>query len=207
MKNRLTQSILLAGATALLIVCVSAAFTLPRGDAIQRIDREATLRAATSSPVATSILRPYINVTRQQYETALARWRSQGIREYSIKLQYIVFNYQLMGTWDLLIQTDGNKEKIVNALRNKETSPLAADFLTVESMFETVKNKLDYKSEAELYWEVSFDPALGYPSYIVWNTQPGVQIADIQGSINVQGFEVLKRLAPGTPSSTTILVP
>jgi hypothetical protein len=208
MKKRLAQSILLAVALALLIVGVSAAFTLRSEDTSQQVGMELIYRATcTPSPLTTSVPMPYINVTRQQYDKALARWRSQGIREYSMTVEYTVFNSQLMGVWDLHVQTDNAGERVVNASRNKENSPIGGNFLTVESMFETIKNKLDYKSETGLYWMVSFDPTIGYPSSIAWNTQAGVQITDLQGSKRVQSFEVLKRITPGILPAETMTVP
>lgn len=171
----------------------------------------------TTTPEPTIARFAYINITRQQYEEALAKWRAQSITEYEIVVDYYVFNRQYMGEWTLHVETSGSETHVISASRGGEKEPNSkVDFLTVEDMFREVEDKLDYVpdvspywdalAKSNLYWEVSFDPRLGYPS-LRWAQQPDVHISDIEGNKYVKGVRIIKQNPPGWPCPTSRPVP
>lgn len=210
MSSRLAYSILLPCLLALLVVTASLAWGgSQREQAIFQPDLKdvSPTSKATTRSVPTPTRFPYINVTRQQYDAALAKWRAQGITEYEIVVDYYAFNRQLMGKWTLHVQTDGTTPHVISASRWGEKNPeIDVDFLTVEDMFSVVEDRLNYISDTNLYWNVSFHPTLGYPSFS-WQQQPDVHITDIQGSKHVEGVRIIKQNPPGGPYPTGRPVP
>ena len=135
-------------------------------------------------PEPTPALEPYANFTREQYEEAIAKWRTAGVQRYKIRTTFSAFSL-LGGTWNLTVDSSAGAPTVVEygseaGGRNAGASPTPQDLhmFTVEGMFERVQEILTNAppegptavptpgGDFLLYYLVTFDPTLGYPTTI-----------------------------------------
>jgi hypothetical protein len=120
---------------------------------------------------------PRIDITRQEYDAALAKWEAARILEYEIDVAYNSVYSPVSGVWRLRV-TGG---RVIDYHRLTDTMPSLPEpdvnsdmlqFLTVEAMFNDIKRVLDDPTSAqitiggspfEVQYMVTFDNALGYP--------------------------------------------
>lgn len=119
---------------------------------------------------------PYINVTRQEYNNALAKWQSRNIKDYEID----TYSYPRLGISqnELTLRVSGNGFRIdIISISGKST--VEDEVLknnTVEGMFayvdvqltrkETLDNEDKVVLPGEMYYRTAFHPELGYPIYL-----------------------------------------
>ena len=60
----------------------------------------------------TPVLEPYANFPRQQYEDAIAKWRTAGVQRYRIKSSFSAFSL-LGGTWTLTVDSSAGPPNVV----------------------------------------------------------------------------------------------
>jgi hypothetical protein len=176
----------------------------------------------TTMPVPqepTPVLQPYANFTRQQYEDAIAKWRTAGVQRYRIKSTFSAFSL-LSGTWNLTVDSSAGPPNVVEYSseaggRSAGVTPQPQDLhmFTVEGMFERVGEIVTNAppaglttvptpgSDFSMYYLVTFDSTLGYPTNIEQhpNTGPVPQIADADTVLKVESLEVLEPQTPGMP--------
>jgi len=117
-----------------------------------------------------------INVTRQDYDAALNKWRSQGVREYEIVVDYgadsCSFDPLVCGTWHLHV--NGDKINILgysfNGITEPNAKPSDLKSLTIDGLFDEVDKTLDngpfILGPFPIDHVFSFDTTLGYPTKI-----------------------------------------
>lgn len=166
-----------------------------------------TMQAET--PVASS--RPVLNITREEYEGALAKWKAQGAQEYRIVIDYLAFSLY-RGTWTL--QVKGGDVQVISFSQGNQ--PVAApptpekeffELLTVEGQFATINRALngqpgnlgELDSGPQASYIVEFDPALGYPTQLTLDY--GNMIADAGYSTTTRSVTIGNAGVPGMPST------
>jgi hypothetical protein len=180
------------------------------------VPQEPTPSAAQPTPA----LEPYANFTKEQYEEAIAKWRTAGVQRYRMTINYIAFSL-LGGTWNLTVNSSAGRPvveeyAIQEGGRNAGATPTPEDLhdFTVEGLFERVGEIVSNAppeglasvpqagGDINFYYLVTFDPTLGYPTTIEQhpNTGPEPQIADADIVYRVESLEVLGPVAPGMPS-------
>ncbi len=116
-----------------------------------------------------------INVSRDDYEGALSKWRSQRVTAYEIVVKYTTKSCGIgpvntCGTWTLRVE--GDKVTIVEYARGNgptETQATGEDvrFLTVDSLFEEVRETIEAGPFEymgfPLDYVINFDDGKGYP--------------------------------------------
>ena len=179
------------------------------------VPQEPTPGAAEPTPA----LSPYANFSKEMYEAAIAKWRTAGVRRYRIRTNFQAFS-ALGGTWNLTVDSSAGPPTVVEYSseaggRNAGVTPQPQDLhmFTVEGMFERVGEIVTNAppeglmsvptpgSDFSMYYQVLFDPTLGYPTTIEQhpNTGPIPQIADADSVLQVEKLEVLEPGAPGMP--------
>ncbi len=155
----------------------------------------------TPGPRPTTIVKqgPGINVARQQYEDALAKWRSHNILEYEIVVKYDSFA-PFAGAWDLRVA--GDKIDIVgytDAGGAPATPAVPGDtlsFLTVDQQFAAIEHVINGGSfgpiQSQVDYVVTFDPAFGYPASVEIKPRPNAP-PDVGSSTVVKSLNILKR--------------
>lgn len=124
---------------------------------------------------------PIINVNRAQFEEAMAKWRSMGIKEYEImSIDSPTLGFD--GGYSILrVSTGGPHVEVVHAndqftaVRNEDEDQWLK-FRTVEGLFayaEELLSKQDNLAQegkilkaGEMYYKTEFDQELGYPLFI-----------------------------------------
>ena len=175
----------------------------------------------TPAAQPTSALQPYANFTKEQYEEAIAKWRTAGVQRYRIKLDYIAFSL-FGGTWTLTVDSSAGRPVVEDYSteqggRNAGATPTPEDLhmFTVEGLFERVGEIVTNAppeglaavptpgSDIAMYYLVTFDPTLGYPTTIEQhpNTGPEMQIADADTVLRVESVEVIEPALPGMPTT------
>jgi hypothetical protein len=149
-----------------------------------------------------------INITRGEYEQALARWNAQKIEEYDITTDTRAF---MGGTMTVHVSAFGNKvEELAPVARPLDT--LTTDDIkylkedTVEGLFATIgdafKDNEQIKTSAVpaseqfyMVYHVSFDPRLGYPNHIVGHAtnDAGDYLYDSDRDETVTSLKIIKR--------------
>jgi hypothetical protein len=175
----------------------------------------------TPAAQPTAALQPYANFTREQYEEAIAKWRTAGVQRYRIRANFGAFSL-LGGTWTLTVNSSAGRPVVEEYSseaggRSAGVTPTPQDLhmFTVEGMFERV-GEIVTGAPAEglaavpapggdiaMYYLVTFDPTLGYPTNIEQhpNTGPEMQIADVDTVLRVESLEVLEPVVPGMPTT------
>jgi hypothetical protein len=143
----------------------------------------------TSLAEITPVLRPLLNIARTQYEEAHNRWLSKRIDTYQISVHEV--SMRVCST-DAIVSNGGNNPQAIGEYAF--LGPCA----TVEGLFEMVDRRLKAIeppiSDEALWtsWYVSFDEELGYPNMVSTQVQPGVQVTDQNGGIEVTSLKILK---------------
>jgi hypothetical protein len=151
---------------------------------------------------------PRINISRVQYEWALAKWQAQKVEQYEITTDTKSFGG---GVMTLRVSDHGNKIEVL-APKARASSTLTDEGIefyrpnTVEGLFENVDARL---RENEVFstggrvetggfymaYQVSFHPRYGYPNHIEGRpiTEPGVHVFDADWETTVTNFKILKQ--------------
>jgi hypothetical protein len=152
-----------------------------------------------------------INITRQQYEEALAKWQAADVEEYEIT----VAHFGMFSSINKLRVTDhGTKVTVLEDSMSAwgGTPPpitKSEDPDSVEGMFAYVEGIIENNTESHVnaamekdhYYiahEVELDPDLGYPVRISYFavTAPFTSVFDANGSQIVAELRILKRAQP-----------
>ncbi|HYO50290.1 MAG TPA: hypothetical protein VEW94_10610 [Chloroflexia bacterium] len=155
---------------------------------------------------------PTINITKEQYESALAKWKSHNIEAYEIWSETRAY---MGGGRRLRVSNYGKDVELIMPWRND--TPTAEDLeyykeYSVEGMFETVEAMLNEEFIMEsgtmsasgcfyMAYTVEFDQQLGYPSRLagVPVTCPDAWVSHADFDTKVTTFKILKQGAP-TPA-------
>ena len=160
-----------------------------------------------------AVYTPTINITRANYEAALAKWQAQNISEYEIAVSEV----SLDGHGRILRVEKGNVTVVgyfYSGTPVVETIPTAGvaserDLVnTVDGLFKRVKNILTYgicpgrgTTEFAADYEIEFDEKLGYPSKI---NRTGRDSGDVHHFywIDIVRFKIIKQgVLPGVPGT------
>jgi hypothetical protein len=173
-------------------------------------ESQAEEAGGTTSPVPTPTP-PVINITRQQYEEALAKWRAAGIEEYEVTVAIYAYPG---GTNTLRVGDHGKKILILQpsptpAITPDPQYPEYLQEYTIEGMFAEIDDALKSVATADIdtaltkdgfytAYSVEFDPDLGYPVQISTAsiTAPNVVISDGFSVQTVKELRLVKRSAP-----------
>lgn len=164
MRSKSFLPLLLIILPALLVACISNA-DLPS---------PAPVSATPTPPLATATIAPAsINITRGDYEAALAKWQSQGIEEYEVEISEIPhasdtassliyyvrgsFRADLPKPWP----TSGPIATPEYAAFSDYPDPIASSFTRIDQALGVIESK----GQVPYQFKVEFDPTLGYPSY------------------------------------------
>ncbi len=165
----------------------------------------------TPGTAPTVIVNPGINIIRQQYDDALAKWRAQNVEAYEVVVQYSSFA-PYAGTWDLKVSGDKidvvsySKDGVVPATPTAPTTGDTLSFLTIDARFAVIEHRLTALQllgvDAEVDYVVTFEPTLGYPISIEIKQKPGVARPDVESKTVVKSLTILKRGTPVVPQAT-----
>jgi hypothetical protein len=157
------------------------------------------------------------NITRAEFEEARAKWLARGVQEYET-----VVDFEAMGggIWKLRVRVDGGKPSLIrvrwiNEDGNEEPSPyeLTPDymeyltFFTVEGTFARVELVLNNELRGDdylPYYEVMFNPELGYVTYLLSTVLPANNLPPPHDSatlLTVKSLRIIKSTMPGMPRS------
>src|SRR6478672_168735 len=129
-----------------------------------------------------------LNITREQYEEAFAKWSAQGIEEYELRVEYWAFS-PFMGIWTLRISRSGGDVKLLDYKREPgldapdggigsqllmPTDEQGIQYLKEQLKVLTIESQFQYIEEALTgRWDdlkptvtVKLDPILGNPTYV-----------------------------------------
>jgi hypothetical protein len=159
----------------------------------------------------------WVNVTRQQYEQALAMWRSQGIEEYEARVEYHAYT-ELMGIWTLRVKTVGGDYEVLDYTREPGLDPpleytgsprrMPTDeagkdylkeqlkYLTIEGQFKDLGTIVAGRGVGCFTTEATFDPRLGNPTKIEGTPTACSHGADWE----LKNFKIVKQREP-TPTA------
>jgi hypothetical protein len=178
--HRFRALLVLTVLVGLAVIVAAAALRLPR----------------TVVPVDLDWPKPRINITRGQYEHALAKWRAQKIEEYEITVDIMAF---FGGPMTLHVSDYGNTvgqlapvERPASILTTEEMDYLKED--TIEGMFAEIDAALvdsNVDGDSYLAYQVSFDPNLGYPRQV--SRQPVPHVYDGDRKVTVTSLKIIKQ--------------
>jgi hypothetical protein len=158
-----------------------------------------------------------INITQQEYETALAQWQSHHIQDYEITL---VDSSQMIigGKMRLRFELNGAEPQLIEYIALGQDQPrdvpldtLSADDkdhlqgLSVEEMFNLIgglfsgKNAIPSSPASD--YDIAFDPILGYPTHIYSRafSPQGAPVTECCLSYEVLAVDILRTSTPGMP--------
>lgn len=167
---------------------------------------------------------PSINITRADYNQAVALWQSQGITEYEMTVNELSLRsnndypeiFRVKGDEVTVLYSTGIPTPIT--MSRSELEPVITDN-TVEGLFETVADALSYAEQAtnegfQTVYDVRFDPTFGYVSYFMTaceerrTPQPGVSgyacPSDTSFRVQTSDFKVLSRSTPPNIATPTV---
>ena len=142
-----------------------------------------------------------INITRDDYNTALQKWHTLGVQEYEMVVHYSQYHCGIdptdCGTWTLRV--DGDKIDILKYKPLYSTANLQPllkpgdlKFLTVDHLFQEADRILSSgpysRGQFPLDYTVKFDPVLGYPIEI---SRQGRQPS--KGFVSTEGWHLGQR--------------
>jgi hypothetical protein len=150
----------------------------------------------------------HVNITRSQYDHALATWQALSVEEYQITTDTWSFG----GGTRILHVTDyrNNVEELGSDLLPLHfPTTFDMDYIkqdTVEGMFAQVDAILTQENSlfktgimsgsGDFYmsYSISFDPVLGYPAVIqkLAVTPPGAEVYDVDSTKTVTDFKIIK---------------
>ena|SRR5437899_3295558 len=118
-----------------------------------------------------------INITRDDYNAALQKWRSRGIEEYEMVVRFSTKGCGLDPLVCGICKLDISGDDIrileyswVDGPRAPLAGPSDLEFLTVDSLFREVDETLAHgpfnHDGFPLDYTIKFDPTLGYPTEI-----------------------------------------
>ncbi|HEX8220231.1 MAG TPA: hypothetical protein VF914_13635 [Chloroflexia bacterium] len=129
--------------------------------------------SGTPTPV---MYRPSINVTRADYNRAVALWQAQGITEYEITVNEL--SLRSNNDYPETMRVSGDTVTFLRSIMaapvpytisRADLEDLGADN-TVDGLFDKVANALNYAEQetdvdSQIVFVVRFDPTFGYASY------------------------------------------
>jgi hypothetical protein len=156
---------------------------------------------------------PKVNITLEDYERALNKWKAQNIQEYEITVDINAF---MGGTRSLRVSDEARKITILRPPEPERTpEPRYFEYSredTVEGMFEEIRAVLD---DAQIFhtpamsgsgrfymaYRVEFHPELGYPTLFEGRpvTEPDAYVFDADFEKRVTEFKILKIGTPAAP--------
>jgi hypothetical protein len=161
-----------------------------------------------------------INITREQYETALAMWKSQNIAEYEITTETKAY----MGGISKMRVSDGGKNIVVfESYFRPDATPRPPrtpepdlreywEVDTIEGMFTEVEAMLNQDIVLHtptmsgnwnfyMSYKVFFHPQLGYPTFMSGNqvAPPGGGMTHANWEKAVTDFKILRRISSSSP--------
>lgn len=172
-----------------------------------------------SQPNSTSTVRSYtptINITRNDYETALAKWRAQEVYEYEIEVEHVA-RMPFEGT----LHVTGDQVEVLPIIIDGESyipiGGIVEDY-TVAALFEQVDAILTHglctatgEWAFPVAYQIAFDPEKGYPTVVErdaneppeWQQEGRYSTLPAHSSywIKVKGLKVLRTGVPGMPST------
>lgn len=179
------------------------------------------MQTALPSPtVATPITVPtpsviWVNVTREQYDQALAKWLSQGVEEYEARVEYHGYS-AFMGIWTLRVKTAGGNYEVLDYTREPGLDAPVGDtgsqgqmptneagrkhvkeelkYLTIEGQFEDLGTIVAGRGVGCFTTEATFDPRLGHPT----NIEGDPTACSEPSSWELKSLKVLKQHEPTT---------
>lgn len=164
----------------------------------------------TPSAIASPTVEPEaeINVTRKDYDDAIAKWRAADVREYEMVADYQSGNAEMGGDWKLRVR-DGKIVEIYrgdvrviiddSSIPNPEANPSNLRFLTVEAQFEAIRKLFEDPSSRgiviggkryEAQYRIKFNDGLGYPE--MYSIYP-VQITDNERMTGIKSLRVIEQ--------------
>ena len=138
------------------------------------------------------------DISRAQYDQALAKWQAQQVLEYTIAgTRVCMCPYQ-----DFQLRVvDGKIDPAHSTVSGQQLTTNDHDvdkqygFLTVASRFaaleQVTRPQIDFFNN-EVFMRVTFDERLGYPNHVKTSAQPGVTTTDLGSSYDVTDLTVLK---------------
>jgi hypothetical protein len=167
----------------------------------------------TPAPAPTTLVGPAIDQARNEYNAALNKWRSQGIWDYEITVDYQSFS-PWAGTW--VLRVTNNKVGIQSYSppdgQDATPSPLGEDtlnFLTVDGQFASIEHILTNAQRTQIDalvdYLATFDPKLGYPSLVEIRPKTGVRAPNLGSKTAIKQLKVYGTGAPQV--STALPVP
>jgi|GEM_PF-4838072 len=164
---------------------------------------EAASRAAVN-PEARAITlaaSPRLDITRDEYEEALARWRSHHALEYEITVLWSALD-RLDGRWTLVVRQGQVKRSrcvcVYVSTENPTTYNNAVSFLTVEGQFAAIERVLNNPPPEDARISASFHPFLGYPTSIFYGSAREPYVGE-SARIETLSLRILERDTPGMP--------
>ncbi len=158
--------------------------------------------ATLTCPSTSEISPPGINITREQYNEALAKWLSQGVQEYELVVME-GGGLSPDATWKIRVRVNNGKSRVVSFryLSGYESPPARIkpadlEYLTIEHIFAVIDEISSPEGTCKYYDTVRFDPNLGYPASIFYGL---AGVYDANGGIAIKSLKILKRLTPGMP--------
>ncbi len=155
-----------------------------------------------ATPTVTQDDTPGINITRSDYNSALAKWQVLNVQEYNISEDYSAFS-TLAGSWELHVTKDAIEPTSFSRSGTPTTPTPGQDLylLTVDGIFNNIDRVLTDTAQSEqtyaFQYKVQFDPDKGYPTHFSARSVPnpttgsGV-IADADYTIDVKSLSIIK---------------
>jgi hypothetical protein len=165
-------------------------------------------------------LKPTINVSRQQYDAALASWRAQRAAEYEIEVDYEPELYGgKLGSMTMNVRDASSISILQTPVHLTQAHPDPVNF-TVEKLFAHVDDVLNNGLGAmtgdwayQVEYKIEFDPVLGYPEHIArigsapphWKAAglSSSTVRDSSYSITVRSLKILTHQPTPTPPPIT----
>ena len=158
-----------------------------------------------------------INITRNDYEAALAKWRVQQIYEYEVEVKHVA----RLGFQGRIHVTGEHVEVLPTIINGESRIPLTADLAheySVAALFDQVDTILTRglcPSTGEwafpVAYGITFHPDMGYPTRIArsaheppeWGQEGRFSTAPAHSSywITVSNVRVIRTVVPGMPGS------
>jgi hypothetical protein len=153
-------------------------------------------------------------ITREQYEQARAKWRSQGVEEYEARVEYHAYS-EFQGIWSLHVRLEGDRPQVLNYIRepgldaplgfvgshlSMPTSEAGKNYLkeqlqmlTLEGQFDDMPRLIDGNEQGRFKIPITFDGQLGYPTSVGPDLTPKVTE---NSSWTLQHLDILKQSKP-----------
>ncbi len=165
------------GYLAMLLCCVLGASFLYGCDQAAPASTTPTTSISTIPPSTPALYRPSINITRADYNQAVALWQSHGITAYEVTVNELSLRssnntetFRVEGNTVTVLGMFGSAPTPVTVSRS-DLEAIDADN-TVEGLFDKVADALSYAEQVtgedlQMVFEIRFDPTFGYVSYFM----------------------------------------